>query len=201
MKIHWIKSHPNSTHVGLAQITSENDEILNQNHEDLDHLHPKKRLEYLGSRTLIEQMCQSLNIPFHGIHKDEFGKPHLINSNFHVAISHSYPMIACAIHPISACGIDIESKRPQLLKIKHKFLNPKELERCGEDLEKLCLHWSAKEALYKIHGRKNLIFAEQLEIISIAEKSMEAVLIINGKTEKYILTFEYFSEYLLVYNV
>lgn len=201
MHTHWIKVNSNSTSVGLAEITSEKDEILSQNHMDLDHLHPKKKLEFLASRQLIKQMCGELDIPYLGIEKDEFGKPHLIDSSYQISISHSYPMVACAIHPSSPCGIDIESIRPQLLKIKHKFLNPRELDSCGDDLKKLCLHWSSKEALYKIHGRKSLIFAEQLAILHVAEDKIQAQIIIDKNVENFILNYEYFLEYFLVYNV
>ncbi|MDW3209742.1 MAG: 4'-phosphopantetheinyl transferase superfamily protein [Reichenbachiella sp.] len=201
MRTHWIKTNPNSTTVGLAEITSEKDEILSHDHADLDHLHPKKRLEFLASRQLIKQMCTKLNIPYQGIEKDEFGKPHLIDSSYQISISHSYPMVACAIHPSQPCGIDIESSRPQLLKIRHKFLNPEELIYCGDDLKKLCLHWSTKEALYKIHGRKTLIFAEQLAILKITSEEIQAQIIIDETADNFILNYEYFLEYFLVYNV
>ncbi|WP_420583327.1 4'-phosphopantetheinyl transferase family protein [Reichenbachiella sp.] len=201
MRTHWIKINPNGTSVGLAEITSEHDEILKQDHSDLDHLHPKKRLEFLASRQLMAQLCEGLYIPYQGIEKDEFGKPHLINSSYQISISHSYPMVACAIHPSKPCGIDIESIRPQLLKIKHKFLNPKELSYCGDDLKKLCLHWSSKEALYKVHGRKSLIFAEQLAIQQISPNEIHAEIITDQNIKNYILNYEYFLEYFLVYNV
>ncbi|MEP2023186.1 MAG: 4'-phosphopantetheinyl transferase superfamily protein [Reichenbachiella sp.] len=201
MRTHWIKTNPNCTSVGLAEITSENDEILKLDHADLDHFHPKKRLEFLASRLLIEQMCEELSIAYNGIRKDEFGKPHLIDSAFQISISHSYPMVGCAIHPSKPCGIDIEGNRPQLLKIKHKFLNKEELDYCGDDLNRLCLHWSTKEALYKIHGRKSLIFAEQLNLIDISPKEIKAQIHAEGITKNYVLNYECFLEYFLVYNV
>ncbi|WP_422359763.1 4'-phosphopantetheinyl transferase family protein [Reichenbachiella sp.] len=201
MQTRWIKTDPNSTSVGLAEITSENDDILKHDHSDLDHLHPKKRLEFLASRQLVQQVCNELDIPYQGIEKDEFGKPHLVDSNYQISISHSYPMVACAIHPSSPCGIDIESMRPQLVKIKHKFLNPKELAYCQNDLKKLCLHWSAKEALYKVHGRKSLIFAEQLAIQQITPEEIQAQVITDEGVENFLLNYEYFLEYFLVYNV
>lgn len=201
MRTHWIKVNPNSTSVGLAEITSEKDEILTHDHTDLDHLHPKKRLEFLASRLLVQEVCNELEIPYNGIEKDEFGKPHLIDSEYHISISHSYPMVACAIHPSKPCGIDIESLRPQLVKIKHKFLNPKELAFCGDDLKKLCLHWSVKEALYKIYGRKNLHFAKQFAVQQIMPQEIQAQIIDNQDIENFILNYEYFLEYFLVYNV
>jgi 4'-phosphopantetheinyl transferase len=34
----------------------------------------------------------------------------------------------------------------------------------ANDLVKLCIYWCAKEALYKIHGKKNLLFADHLRV-------------------------------------
>jgi len=201
MLVHWIKTNLSGTSVGLAEITSENDEILQLDHTDLDHLHPKKRLEFLASRQLIKQMCATLDISYEGIRKDEFGKPHLINSNYQISISHSYPMVACSIHPTAPCGIDVESIRPQLAKIKYKFLNEVELDYCGDDLKKLCLHWSTKEALYKIHGRKSLNFAKQLVITDVKTEEIQAQIISEGNPESFVLNYEYFLEYYLVYSV
>ena len=201
MRVHWIKSNPDGTSVGLAEITSEHDDILQNDHTDLDHLHPKKRLEFLASRQLLKQMVEDLGLAYTGIQKDEFGKPHLIDLSHQISISHSYPMVACAIHPSAPCGIDIEAIRPQLAKIKHKFLNSRELQYCGNDLDRLCMHWSTKEALYKIHGRKSLIFAEQLEVSQVTAEKIEAQILLKGKVENYILNYEYFLEYFLVYNV
>ncbi|MEO9851649.1 MAG: 4'-phosphopantetheinyl transferase superfamily protein [Reichenbachiella sp.] len=201
MRIHWIKSKPGSICTGLAEVELEDQDLINQHGSDLKHLHPKKKMEFLASRQLIREMCEQMNIAFHGIHKDEFGKPYLIDSAYHISISHSYPMVACALHPNTPCGIDIESARSQLLKIKHKFLNKEELEFCGEDLNKLCLHWSTKEALYKIYGRKRLIFAEQLAVLAIGGEEIKAQVTADRAVENYILNYEYYLEYFIVYNV
>lgn len=201
MRIHRIKNNPKSTSIGLAEIIPAEDESLADKNTELKKLHPKKKLEFFASRQLIKDMCESLDIPYHGIQKDEFGKPYLIDSTFHVSISHSYPYVACAIHPNTSCGIDIETVRPQLLKIKHKFLNSEELAYCGEDLSRLCLHWSTKEALYKAYGRKRLLFAEQMAVREISANEIKAQLIADHNTQDYILNYEYFSDYLMVYSV
>lgn len=201
MRVHWIKSKPGSTSIGLAEIESQDEELVDQTNLELERLHPKKKMEFLASRQLVQKMCEALDIHYRGIRKDEFGKPYLIDLPYHISISHSFPMVACAIHPSSPCGIDVESARPQLLKIKHKFLNREELKYCGEDLKRLCLHWSAKEALYKIYGRKRLIFSEQLSLVSIDNEKIKTQVIVDDGVENYILNYEYFLEYFIVYNV
>lgn len=200
MRIHWIKNNPNSTSIGLAEILPEEDEKLANQNAELRDLHPKKKLEFFASRRLMQHMCEELGVAFNGIKKDEFGKPHLIESSHHVSISHSYPYVVCAVNPKTSCGIDIESVRPQLLKIRHKFLNQDELDYCGEDLQRLCLHWSAKEALYKLFGRKRLLFAEQMAVNSISDQKMEGQIMVEGNVDNYPLKYEYFLEYLIVYS-
>lgn len=60
-----------------------------------------------------------------------------------------------------AIGVDIESVRPQIEKIKSKFCRPEELEFCKTPIEMLLI-WSAKEAMYKAYGRKAIDFREQM---------------------------------------
>lgn len=201
MEVHWIKLRPDTTSIGLAEIEPGDIELIDHFGPEVEHLHPKKKLEYVASRKLIGRMCEQIKIPYKGIRKDEYGKPFLIDSAYHISISHSYPMVVCAIHLERPCGIDIESSRPQLLKIKHKFLNEAELAFCGDDLSRLCLHWSAKEALYKIYGRKRLLFAEQLAVKDITENEIKAQVMAEGHIQSFTLNYELFLEYFVVFNV
>ena len=51
----------------------------------------------------------------------------------------------------------------KLRRLATKFLDPTELAESANHLDRLALRWSAKEALYKLHGRKRLSFADQLK--------------------------------------
>ncbi len=126
--------------------------------------HTHKQAEFLSSRLLLKDLCLHMGIPFHGVWKDEHGKPHLKNSTWHISISHTYPYVACMIHPSDPCGIDIETPRQQLQRISRKFLSADELLQTGNDLLQLCIYWCAKEAMYKLYGRKKLHFADQIHI-------------------------------------
>ena len=126
--------------------------------------HPRKKLEWLASRLLIQHLVEQLDVPFTGIYKDAFGKPHLIDLPYSISIAHCFPFAAGIISKDQSTGIDIEQPRHKLLNISHKFLNEKEAQVAGSDLETLCKYWAAKEVLYKIYGRKKLIFKEHLEV-------------------------------------
>ncbi|MFZ1805880.1 MAG: 4'-phosphopantetheinyl transferase superfamily protein [Cyclobacteriaceae bacterium] len=125
---------------------------------------PQKRLEWLCGRLLIRHLVDSVGLIFHGIEKDQFGKPFLKNLDHHISLSHSYPYVAAQIHPSHSVGIDIEQPKEKLLRVAPRILNLEELENAGSDLTKHCIYWSAKEALYKIYGKRGLLFTNNLNI-------------------------------------
>lgn len=146
---------------------------------------PVKRLEYLAGRALIRELLHRNDIPYHGIVKDIFGKPFLYKHTFQISLSHSFPYVAAVLdtHGGSPVGIDLEQPKPKLLKIAPRILHAAELHDAGNDVVKHCIYWCAKEALVKIHGKKDLIFAENLRIMPFSMASEGDILgkiIANG---------------------
>ncbi len=125
---------------------------------------PHKRLEYLGGRVLVKVVMNSIGLSYAGIYKDEFGKPFPIGCDYQLSLTHSYPYVAVLLDRHKAAGIDLEQPKPKLLKIAPRVLGVDELADAGTDMVKHCIYWSAKEALVKIYGKKDLIFAENLRI-------------------------------------
>lgn len=119
-----------------------------------------RRLESLAARCALQELLK----PYGNfeIYKDKYGKPHLRDENIGLSISHAKGFAAAAINLEGSIGIDIEHQRDQILKIAHKFIHSSEQEWVSQDVRKLTQVWSAKEALYKLHGRTQLTFAEQL---------------------------------------
>ena len=99
----------------------------------------------------------------------ENGQPRLNNSDFKISISHSAKRIVLQLSTKINPGIDTEIQREKLRLVKSRFLNPQELISCeGEhELMYLCLHWSAKEAIYKSAGITGLSFSKQIIINQI----------------------------------
>ena len=126
--------------------------------------HEQKRKEFLAGRLVLKALAEKQNLPFKGIRKDDCGKPFLIDSNVHISLSHSYPLAGAILNLEKEVGIDIESPKEKLKNIAPKFLSQEELTAAGENLDKLCLFWCAKEVLYKIYGRKQLIFNKHLSV-------------------------------------
>lgn len=131
---------------------------------------PQKRLEWIAGRILIQHLANSVQIPFLGILKDEFGKPFLRESNYHISLSHSYPYVAAQIHPEHSVGIDIEQPKEKLLKIAPRILDTTELQDAGTDIVKHCIYWCAKEALYKVYGKRGLLFTHHLHLNPFSRK-------------------------------
>jgi len=144
--------------------------------------HPQKRLHWLSSRLLLRLL---LNNPAGFIHleSDERGKPHIHNFPVKISISHSHELSALLLSEKFEVGIDIEKIDPKIERIRHKFLSPEELENISAEmrLKQLYIYWCAKEAMYKLHGRKQLDFREHLfvEPFSFSESG-----VITGRTRK-----------------
>ncbi|WP_420387848.1 4'-phosphopantetheinyl transferase family protein [Roseivirga sp.] len=119
-----------------------------------------RRMESLAARCALRSLLEPLG-KFE-IYKDQFGKPHLRDESIGLSISHAKGFAAAAINLNGPIGIDIEHEREQVIKIAHKFVHSTERVWVEQDIHKLTQVWSAKEALYKLHGRTQLAFAEQL---------------------------------------
>lgn len=129
----------------------------------LSDIRGRRRVEWLAVRQLVHQMSGR---PTRGAFiKDEFGKPHLDKSEYHISISHSNALAAAIASP-SLCGIDIQFIVPKITRLAHKFLCPPEAKSIAPEteLDQLHFYWGAKEALYKAHGRRKLDFIKHIQI-------------------------------------
>jgi phosphopantetheinyl transferase len=118
--------------------------------------HFKKRLEWLASRIAYQSLCAHLQIPSIPICKDQNGRPYLAGSKTHISISHCFPFAVVAMGQCTSVGIDIQIPNYKLETTKEKYLSKLEIENSNQDLEKLCICWCAKEAIYKAYGHKGL---------------------------------------------
>lgn len=183
----------------LWEIEESEEELLNLLDTSLfpqEELHrikvAQRRLEWLACRIALQSMPGYLQRG--QLKKNEYGRPYLHDCGWHVSLSHAYPFAAAAVHPTRPVGIDLEQPRAQLLRIKHKFLSQEEQEWVGDDLRQLCLCWTAKEALYKLHGQPGLIFAKDMHVISANESDpLQALL----KGDLYNLYFQWHNDLLL----
>ena len=166
--------------------------------------HPQKQLEWLAARQAAQTLLQHFNEPFNGIHKDKHGKPYCVESHFHLSLAHSFPYAVAIIDHQKPVGIDIEKPRQQLQRIAPKYLNDSEEIAADQDLTKLCWYWAAKETLYKIYGRKRLVFKRNLAIAPFdpgSDKTVQGKVILGSKTKDYVLHFHSHQEFFICHNL
>ena len=143
-----------------------------------DVVHPLKRLEWLAGRALIKTLLEQCNISYQGLRKDEFRKPFLKLSSHQISLSHSYPYVAAQLDKHQSVGIDVEQPKEKLRQVASRVFSKKEATDAGDDLVKLCVYWCAKEALYKIYGRRNLLFTDHLQVMPF---TLAAAGVLTGK--------------------
>jgi phosphopantetheinyl transferase len=98
--------------------------------------------------------------------KDDKGKPYLAPFTADISISHSGPLAAIYVSEAGPCGLDLEMVGEKVLRIERKFCSEAESQSLDRVSHREALHliWGAKEALYKLYGRKEVDFRTQLFI-------------------------------------
>lgn len=134
--------------------------------------HLKRQQEFVATRVLRHQL-----FGFSHIHYNEHGAPYIEEEGF-ISISHAPGIVGLAICRDFQIGLDIEPLRPKALLLKNKFLSEEEkkLFETENELE-MTKVWSAKEALYKLAGRKQLIFKTDLLLSKLSDDLWEGRII------------------------
>ncbi|GAB2573570.1 4'-phosphopantetheinyl transferase family protein [Spirosoma areae] len=146
----------------LVLTASEEEELAGINH-------PSQRVEWLACRVAIRQLVEKQGITYRGLRKDAFGKPHLINSVWHISLSHTSGWAAAVLHKVRPVGIDIEPIRDQFRRVVPRVLSEAEVMHAADNPNRLAVYWCAKEALYKLYGKRRLTFREHLHIEPFAD--------------------------------
>ncbi|TXD46825.1 4'-phosphopantetheinyl transferase family protein [Polaribacter sp. IC073] len=134
---------------------------------------------------------------------DEFGKPHLKDGKF-ISITHSFTFSGLIISDDLHVGIDIEKQRDKILKIAHKFTPIEEYRTIANAdalISKLTIVWGAKESLYKIYGKKKLLFLHHIHIedFKFEDEKTSGEIRYEGKAASYNIQFLEFEGFTCVY--
>lgn len=203
----YCKADSNDIHLAVWQITESHDELqamlpseILTDAELASIHHPQKQIEFFCSRLAIKSLADFLGIKYLGIKKDEFGKPYLVGSTWQMSLTHTSNYVAAVMHPTKALGMDMEKPSEKIRRIAHKFLSESEVIAANNDLEKLCIYWSAKESLYKLYGKRKVIFNENLHVFPFENDATEIIgkLKINEIDENYSIFIEKIDGYMLV---
>jgi phosphopantetheinyl transferase len=209
MALKYRKQLDNKTAFGLWKIEEDAEELLAQlqlkEHETefLESLNDGKRnLHWLSTRVLLRKM---LNDPeYIDCKVDEHGKPYLANFPYHISLSHSFDYAAVMVSEDKEVGIDIEQVRTKIERIASKFMNDEELGfiENSNRIDHLYICWCAKEAIYKLQGKRNVSFKDHihLEPFHYSESgTFNASLQVNGTRRSFEVHFDKFADYMIGY--
>jgi 4'-phosphopantetheinyl transferase len=158
----------------------------------------RRDLERAGARFVLEKLLGTADFLLKYTAEN---KPFLENRLEHISISHSHDKLAVSLNRKENTGIDIEKKLDRVAKIRHKFLNEKELQNTGEDTEKLLKYWAAKETLYKLYGKKGLDFRAHMFVENGGTTEFTGSVAKDNFVKKYKLGFEMIDNYVMVYAI
>ncbi len=147
--------------------------LTDQEAADLAQIaHPGQRLEWLACRVALTMLVEARGQVYTCLWKDEFGKPHLCHlpgestaladRRGHISLSHTPGWAAAVWHQSRPVGLDIEPIRDQFTRVVPRVLSPSEIADANGQPDRLAVYWCAKEALYKLYGKRHLTFREHL---------------------------------------
>ena len=188
--------------VALWEITESFDELRKQVPEAwLEGINLLKLSKHnLAARALANTVCPGFQL----LEKDEFGKPYFESADYQISISHAGKYAAFMLHRNEECGIDMEKITNRIIPITRKFIREDERQYEKLGLKGMFMVWCAKEAMYKLYGRKALDFKAHLKLdFSEIEESGELRGEINkGDYQKeVVLHYKFVEDYLMVHTL
>ena len=208
MPVKLIDHIDDHTILGLWEITESLEWLLsnvNLSKTELKHFQHfrvvERKNQWLAYRHLLKEMVKGEHLR---IEYNKTGKPLISDSHLHVSVSHSGCYAAAIIHKQKPVGIDIERVSTRILKVEDRFLNDTERANLNPDqkLDKLCIYWCAKEALYKMHGQKAIDFKEHLLIDHFPvhqQGELKGMIQKEDFKQSYKLQFMRIDDYYMVY--
>lgn len=209
MPLYQIRNLDYGSRLGIWKVEESIDELQSQlilNQDELNffksHKKRKRNLHWLASRVLLRNLLETDE--FIEVKEDEFGKPYLLNFEFEISITHSYDYAAVIISK-NKVGIDIEKMKKDLLFLAPKFMSIIEINDLNDidHFKQLYVYWCAKESLYKLYGKKELAFKQNLIIKGFEYSTTGSLLAEIHKdnfNNEYVVNYEEFVQgYMLAF--
>ena len=147
----------------------------------------KRQKEILARKKIFEMLFPECSLSY-----NDCGVPKISNGKA-ISFSHSNELLAIITSEKHA-AIDIELIDDKAFRTRNKFLNEIEL-NFVENFETATLLWCAKECLYKLHQKGNIIFKKHLKVNQLSNEIIKCSLF--NKT--YQLHCEKINKHWLVY--
>ena len=149
---------------GIWKITESPDELcrmlpLGEYHrgQAARYASPKRRLEYLAVRMLVYALTgEELPISYR-----VSGRPFFAGCPLQLSISHTSGYAAVLFSEEYETGIDIEAFSDRIVRLKERLIGPDEK---ADTTYEMLLHWSAKEAVFKILDEDGIDFRTDMTV-------------------------------------
>lgn len=210
MALVYLKEITQHTRFAIWKIEESADELLSKlqlsrsERAFLERLNKGKRtLNWLGTRVLLRSMLDTpgyIDCP-----SDENGKPYLVNFPHKISLSHSFDYATVMLSTTHEVGIDMELVKPKIELIANKFMQEGELKQLTDNqyIEQLYVCWCAKEAVYKLQGKKGVSFKDNIWVEPFYYQSEGGYITAHLRgpyqTATYTVYYERFQEYMLGY--
>lgn len=159
----------------------------------------RRRAEWLAVRLVVAHKYPETYISY-----NSYGQPLLYGSPIKLSISHAAHKVAVFFTEVGQPGIDIQEIKENIAKLAHKFVSDEETQSlpAKEKHKALNLIWSAKECLYKIHGKKELDFKKHLLIapFKLQEKGILQGHIDKNNKKNITLKYIFHENYVIVWG-
>ncbi len=162
----------------------------------------KRNLHWLATRVLLRKMLNTNE--YIDCQADENGKPLLVNHPHQISLSHSFDYAAVIVSKTRRVGIDIEIIKSKIERVQNKFLAEEELDFLGNQnrIEMLYACWCAKEAVYKLNGKKEISFKDHIRIQPFDYQHdglLEATIDKQNHTQRFQVNYKKIDDYMLGY--
>lgn len=155
--------------------------------------HELRKRQWLAYRALLKHLLAPLVTD---LSYDLHGKPYLDSGSHYISVSHAGDYAAAVCSENKPVGIDIEQIKDRVVRVKERFLQPKELESLTQEnyLEQLYVYWGGKEAVYKLHGKpdvdfRNDIYIHPFDYLCNTNRQCKATLTIPRCSTDYVLDY------------
>ncbi len=169
-----------------------------------DVTHPKKRLQHLAGRFLLQYLFP--DFPYELIKIADTRKPFLPDERYHFSISHCGDYAAALVSRDSRVGVDVEMVTDKIISIKDKFLSPEEQslfisDPSAPDPRLLTLLWSAKEAVFKWYGEGHVDFKKHIRLVEPDKKYTQIGCLFVKANKKISINYHFFGNIVLSYTL
>ncbi len=165
---------------------------------------PLRKQQWLSYRLILPYLVKPKEKS--SIDYDKFGKPYLNNGVKHISVSHSGKFSALIASNEHSVGIDIEKIQPKIVHLAERFMNSYELDQISgcHEIESLYLVWTSKEAIYKLYGKKDILFKDHINILPFnfeGEGTITGEINTPGIKKKLNIQYQIVENYLLAYTI